>query len=1457
MRKKNEIIPFVIVILFCISLVLVSQNYTGLAIIEDNQIYFDWNETWNINGSWVRVSQGNTLVDTPTLNLLVENTVHVNLNNYNLTNGTIFIDLIVDETVIDSISIEEIIENIIETPEEVIELPEEVIEVLPEINESEEIIEVLADNPSIALSMINPTGNVNVIQNQFFNVSVEVTCNDQDCGQINVSLDPVGSPVSCKEVFQLDSTKSSGVHTIYPYNNGTSFNVYCDMDTDGGGWTLVGSVYQNTLDDLGLVYHSNLTTLTPTDSSATAQGIWLGMRNLSNTSRVHTNSTDDIRFSCKSDVDDANFAVDLIFYNIHWYYELTNSSSEASVCFEEGNGAGDTQPTPARRDVIGDSFLELNDQWAGGYLEGEDGCSSSTDFTVDFDDRGMDSNQNDGTDWGEDDGSKKCGSSTASTGAWFVWFREEANYSSSKSGLIPTIIGTSPFYTNVTNPYNVSLNVSESTIVTWYVNATGDLDDSFEFYIYANLTSNTSINTETAKWNTTIKNLPSIDYGDSTTTSGTYTTNSIFANITTTSAGVNLVTINLYDADGLDSTASDSSDDFSNTFSSLDGGTYYLNATINDIYGNKNNTATYTITIDSTNPLIEFDSPTPSNGTIQASNTVTISVDSTESNNNTVFLDWNQSLRLWYRMNNETGENSTLVLDQSTYGNNGTISGATISSAGKFGKGLSFDGINDQINSGNASSLNITDEITIEAWIKSGSEGYILAKDPTTNTTCLDLLNEGYNTNGAYNLTIQGVATSAYCKQQNDSGFGGGWTLFATTDSTRCAEGIPLGYNNLTDLTTVYATKKLGNMSNNQWLLELFDDDVFKFAVKMKYNTSKELDERLGDIVSAGESVNWTANYSGNFVSGFLDVYRFSHEASITSSTFYTRSTFSGDDGSWGVTSGTTLNAGSGGPALGTGGSTPKFGQENYNTGDAACNKYYYDTTSTTSSDIRMNIYIRDGDDSVSKENLPFALSTVDGGKFTIISDETNYNITSSINVNDNQWHHIAATYNGTEMRLYVDGTLTASGTDYNGTLPTNDDAVVVGRHYISSYTTEFFNGTMDEVRLHSRVLSPAEINSSYNANIYPFSNTFTNMTINATYLYTAYIQDIAGNLNQTEQRSVTYSTSANPIISVVSPENITYNETEVDLAVTADQNISSWLYSLDSGANISFTPNTTISSLSTENHILKVYAINDQNLIGTALANFSIAASEAAPAPSSGSGTSSGSGSSGGSSSSIETEEYECYTNEDCAEDETCHEHQCQKVFDIKIIEIEPVLDIDDTLSFDYFLKGMANINDDVIVRFWLEDENGEIITSGQDTIYLSEYEEKDEQANLYIPRGLDSGSYQFYIEVNYGDYIATSYRTVFVEDSGEEVEFSFDPITRETSSFPYFWIILILILGATIVFLLWNYKEKIDNYFEPKKSIQKKRTKQPLSAKERGRLITKGLLEKVLKKKPKDKIN
>jgi len=187
------------------------------------------------------------------------------------------------------------------------------------------------------------------------------------------------------------------------------------MTTDEGGWTLVASTLGTTLNDQGSAYYANLASLVP---SSPAEGIWEGMRGA-------IAGASDIRFTCKIDRNAQAHSVDLSFYAIGWYREITASRSDAQVCFEETNGQGDTQPTPRRKNNISGQVRNAGDQWAAGYLEGEDSCGDTGDFTVDFDDRGMDSNQRDGTDWGEDDSSKKCGSSTGNANSsWQIWVRE-------------------------------------------------------------------------------------------------------------------------------------------------------------------------------------------------------------------------------------------------------------------------------------------------------------------------------------------------------------------------------------------------------------------------------------------------------------------------------------------------------------------------------------------------------------------------------------------------------------------------------------------------------------------------------------------------------------------------------------------------------------------------------------------------------------------------------------------------------------------------------------------------------------------------------------------------------------------------------------------------------------------------------------------------------------------------
>lgn len=66
-----------------------------------------------------------------------------------------------------------------------------------------------------------------------------------------------------------------------------------------------------------------------------------------------------------------------------------------------------------------------------------------------------------------------------------------------------------------------------------------------------------------------------------------------------------------------------------------------------------------------------------------------------------------------YGFNEASG---TTVTDASGNGNTGTISGATRTTAGRFGSALSFDGVNDWVTVADAQTLDVT-RMTLEAWV--------------------------------------------------------------------------------------------------------------------------------------------------------------------------------------------------------------------------------------------------------------------------------------------------------------------------------------------------------------------------------------------------------------------------------------------------------------------------------------------------------------------------------------------------------------------------------------------------------------------------------------------------------------------------------------------------------------------------------------------------------------------
>ncbi|HEX3174529.1 MAG TPA: LamG domain-containing protein, partial [Solirubrobacterales bacterium] len=76
----------------------------------------------------------------------------------------------------------------------------------------------------------------------------------------------------------------------------------------------------------------------------------------------------------------------------------------------------------------------------------------------------------------------------------------------------------------------------------------------------------------------------------------------------------------------------------------------------------------------------------------------------------------------------------TLASDASPAKNDGTVNGATSTASGRFGRALSFDGVNDRVDVPDAASLELSSAMTLEAWVRPNSSRLhapVIAKETT------------------------------------------------------------------------------------------------------------------------------------------------------------------------------------------------------------------------------------------------------------------------------------------------------------------------------------------------------------------------------------------------------------------------------------------------------------------------------------------------------------------------------------------------------------------------------------------------------------------------------------------------------------------------------------------------------------------------------------------------------
>jgi len=392
--------------------------------------------------------------------------------------------------------------------------------------------------------------------------------------------------------------------------------------------------------------------------------------------------------------------------------------------------------------------------------------------------------------------------------------------------------------------------------------------------------------------------------------------------------------------------------------------------------------------------------------------------------------------------------------------NNGTISGATWKDGSncKYGSCLSFDGVDDYVDVGNGVSLQITDKITISAWVyinplgsMNGTYGYIVAKTAGNVATGGYSLwfddRAGYGTNA---IKAYGIATdqTLYDLKADNAITAAGWYHLAVTYDKDAGgtDEAKLYVNGVLKDTEDFSkaiksdlyTLKIGDLDGTQPNFNGLIDDV------RIYNTA------LTDAQVAALYNNNDRTAGASLEGNLVGEWRLDENASLyAADTHYQR------EGKYGY-------------AMNFDGS----------------NDYVTIPTTGASKDTgAISLWVKASAPSGSMVSTAGTYARI-YLKYSDVGDQVYFQLGNPSayltgNISVNIWHHMVGVWNNGLASLYIDGISVASNVAYTG-LTEVQNPMTIGSFGGGSV---FLNGLIDDVRIYNYALTPLQIKLLYNEN--------------------------------------------------------------------------------------------------------------------------------------------------------------------------------------------------------------------------------------------------------------------------------------------------------------------------------------------------------------------------------------